>query len=87
MKQVAVPWARSGSGFALLFEALVLAMAAAARLIREHDTRIWRIIHHPRAGLTFDRFHVVKMVTKRWTRCAGRSRRGSRIRSEPGTCG
>lgn len=52
VKQVAVPWARSGSGFTLLFEALVLAMAkampvaAAARLIREHDTRIWRIIHH-----------------------------------------
>jgi len=52
VKQVGVPWARSGSGFTLLFEALVLAMskampvAAVARLIREHDTRIWRVVHH-----------------------------------------
>ncbi len=52
VKQVGVPWARSGSGFTLLFEALVLAMvkampvAAAARLVGEQDTRLWRIIHH-----------------------------------------
>jgi transposase len=52
VKQVEVPWARPGSGFTLLFEALVLAMikgmpvATVARLIGEHDTRIWRILHH-----------------------------------------
>lgn len=52
VKQVQVPWARSGSGFTLLFEALVMAMvkdmpvAAVARLLGEHDTRLWRIIHH-----------------------------------------
>jgi len=52
VKRVAVPWAREGSGFTLLFEALVMAMmavmpvAAAARLVREHDTRLWRILHH-----------------------------------------
>ena len=40
VKQVGVPWARSGSGFTLVFEALVLAMAkampvaAVARLVR-----------------------------------------------------
>ena len=52
VKQVAVPWAREGSGFTLLFEALVMTLvqgmpvAAAARLVGEHDTRIWRILHH-----------------------------------------
>ena len=52
VKRVAVPWARPGSGFTLLFEALVMAMvkgmpvAAVARLLSEHDTRIWRIVHH-----------------------------------------
>ena len=47
-----VPWARPGSGFTLLFEALVMTMVAAmpvnavARIVREHDTRLWRIIIH-----------------------------------------
>lgn len=49
---VEVPWARPGSGFTLLFEALILAMAphmpmkAAARLVGEHDTRLWRVVQH-----------------------------------------
>jgi len=49
---VEVPWARPGSGFTLLFEALVLAMAAhmpmaaVARLVGEHDTRLWRVVTH-----------------------------------------
>jgi transposase len=49
---VKVPWAREGSGFTLLFEALVMAMAphmsvaAMARIVGEHDTRLWRVIHH-----------------------------------------
>ena len=52
VKLVEVPWARMGSGFTLLFEAWVLALAkempvaAVARLMGEHDTRIWRILHH-----------------------------------------
>lgn len=52
VKQVPVPWARSGSGFTLLFEALVMALVrempikAAAALLGEHDTRIWRVIDH-----------------------------------------
>ena len=52
VKQVPVPWARAGSGFTLLFEALVMALVrempvnAAAALLGEHDTRIWRVIDH-----------------------------------------
>jgi transposase len=52
VRQVAVPWARPGSGFTLLFEALVMTLArempvkATAGLVREHDTRLWRVIHH-----------------------------------------
>jgi transposase len=47
-----VPWARPGSGFTLLFEALLLAMArempvnAVGRLADEQDTRIWRVLEH-----------------------------------------
>ncbi|HEY9288527.1 MAG TPA: ISL3 family transposase [Candidatus Dormibacteraeota bacterium] len=49
--QVEVSWARPGSGFTVLFEALVLTLAkempvhAIGRLFREHDNRLWRIIH------------------------------------------
>jgi transposase len=52
VKQVLVPWARTGSGFTLLFEAFVMALVrempvkAAAALLGEHDTRIWRVIDH-----------------------------------------
>lgn len=52
VRLVRVPWARPGSGFTLLFEALIMTMvkdmpmAAIARLVNEHDTRLWRIIHH-----------------------------------------
>jgi transposase len=52
VKQVRVPWARPGSGFTLLFEALVLAMikqmpvSAVAKLVGETDKRLWRILGH-----------------------------------------
>jgi transposase len=52
VRKVATPWARAGSGFTLLFEALVLTLAKAmpianaAKLLREHDTRLWRIVEH-----------------------------------------
>jgi transposase len=52
VKQVEVPWSRPGSGFTLLFEALVMALArempiqAVAELVGEHDTRLWRVVHH-----------------------------------------
>jgi len=52
VRKVGVPWARPDSGFTLLFEAMVMTMVAAmpvaavARLVGEHDTKLWRIIHH-----------------------------------------
>jgi len=52
VKQIAVPWARAGSGFTLLFEALAMTLmtampvAVAARIIGEHDTKLWRVLHH-----------------------------------------
>jgi transposase len=52
VRKVAVPWARAGSGFTLLFEAIVLALAKAmpvaniAERLGEHDTRLWRILEH-----------------------------------------
>lgn len=52
VRKITVPWARPGSGFTLLFEALVMTLvssmpvAAAARLVGEHDTRLWRVILH-----------------------------------------
>ena len=52
VKQIAVPWARSGSGFTLLFEALAMTLMtampvrAAARIVGEHDTKLWRVLHY-----------------------------------------
>ena len=51
-RQVRLPWARQGSGFRLLFEALLMALLAqmpvkaVADLVSEHDTRLWRLLHH-----------------------------------------
>ena len=50
--QIAVPWAREGSGFTLLFEALALTMCRelpvrqAARGLRVRDKQLWRRIEH-----------------------------------------
>ena len=52
IRKAAVPWARLGSGFTLLFDALVMALCqempvlAVADLVGEHDTKIWRVLHH-----------------------------------------
>ena len=52
VRLVNVPWARPGSGFTLLFEAFVMTLvtgmpvAAATRLVGEHDTRLWRVVQH-----------------------------------------
>ena len=50
--QINVPWAREGSGFTLLFEALALTMCQdlpvrqAARSLRVRDKQLWRRIEH-----------------------------------------
>ena len=53
VKTTAVPWARPGANFTLLFEAMVLAMGrngmtakAINRIVGEHDTLVWRILEH-----------------------------------------
>ncbi len=68
---VNVPWARPGSGFTLLFEVAMLTyakqmpIAPLAKMAREHDTRIWRVIEHhvntARAGMDFSEVVEVGM--------------------------
>jgi hypothetical protein len=70
---VAVPWAREGSGFTLLFEALAMLlcrempMAAVADALGEHDTRLWRVAAimskrpMPKVrGRRYERFRLMK---------------------------
>lgn len=50
VRQVEAPWARPGSGFTLMFEALVMLLcqqmpvADVAELLGEQDTRLWRVV-------------------------------------------
>jgi transposase len=50
--QVKAPWAREGSGFTLMMEALMMLLSAEmpvdamADLLDEHDTRLWRVLMH-----------------------------------------
>jgi len=50
--QTSVPWARPGSGFTLMMEAMILLLAqqmpvvAAARHLGETDKRLWRVLDH-----------------------------------------
>ena len=52
IRLVDVPWARAGSGFTLLFEAMIMTLAKSmpvktiAAFVNEHDTRLWRVLHH-----------------------------------------
>jgi transposase len=52
IRAISAPWARPDSGFTLLFEAMVMTMVSAmpvkavARMVGEHDTRLWRVVHH-----------------------------------------
>lgn len=64
-----VPWAREGSGFTALFEALALALCKelpvlqAARLLRCSDKQLWgRIKHYVDAARALDDMSTVKMV-------------------------
>jgi len=66
---IKVPWGRPGSDFTLLFERLSLVLMsqmpvlATARILGEHDTRLWRIIHHyvdkARAAEDFSNVHNI----------------------------
>lgn len=50
--QTPVPWARPGSGFTLMLEAIILLLcqemtvSAAASHLGENDTRLWRVLDH-----------------------------------------
>ncbi len=52
VRQARLPWASSAQWVTLLFEALAMAMMtempvkAVARIVGEHDTRLWRIAKH-----------------------------------------
>ena len=49
---VEAPWARAGSGFTLMMEALIMLLCQqmpvsdVAEMIGEHDTRLWRVVAH-----------------------------------------
>src|ERR1700709_2121057 len=49
---IEVPWARAGSGFTLMLEALAMLLVrdmpvrAVAELLGEEDTRLWRVVQH-----------------------------------------
>ena len=69
VRLVPVPWARPGSGFTLLFEAMAMTLVtampvrAAARIVREHDTRLWRVvIHYVEAALARADFSDVMRI-------------------------
>ncbi len=50
INMVDVPWSRTNSGFTMLFESFVIELSkimsvkAIARIVKEYDTRIWRIL-------------------------------------------
>ena len=67
--QVGVPWAREGSGFTALFEALALALCRelpvkqAAALLRCADKQLWRRIeHYVEQARALDDMSTVKIV-------------------------
>lgn len=69
VKAAGVPWARPGSGFTLLFEAFVVLMAkempvlAVARIVGEHDTRIWRLVtYHVEEARSRESFSHIRAV-------------------------
>ena len=78
VKSVEVPWGRKGSGFTLLFEALIMVLVrempvnAVARLVGEHDTRIWRVLNHhaeeARAKLDFSQVQTICVDEKSYRR-------------------
>jgi len=47
-----IPWARPRTGLTIRFEEHMVRLAAempvrsVSRLVGEHDTRLWRVVHH-----------------------------------------
>ena len=78
IKTVDVPWARKGSGFTLMFEGLLMILVrempvnAVARLVGEHDTRIWRVLDHhvgeARAKQDFSKVQTIAVDEKSYRR-------------------
>ncbi len=78
IKTVDVPWARKGSGFTLMFEGLIMMLVremtvnAVARLVGEHDTRIWRVLNHhvdeARAKQNFSKVQTIAVDEKSYRR-------------------
>ncbi len=69
VKTVAVPWARSGSGFTLMMEGVILTLvkhmpvSTVAREIGEHDTKIWRLVdYHVEEALKDQDFSDVSAI-------------------------
>lgn len=80
VKTTTVPWARTGSGFTLLYEAMVvelarngLTVASIARIVGEHDTKIWRLLEHyvDEARKRADFSHVTKVGVDETSRQKG----------------
>ena len=74
-----LPWAGPGSGFTLLFEAYVMMMSsempmkALARAVREHDTRLWRLVtaHVQQARAKVDMSGVRDLVVDETSQARG----------------
>ncbi len=67
--QVGVPWARKQSGFTLLMDAMILLLAQSmpilkvAKMLDEHDTRIWRvIIYYVKKSRSKEDFSTVSII-------------------------
>ena len=89
VKQVSPPWARTGSGFTLLFEAFLLSMVKAmpvanvAEIVDEHDTRLWRVLDHyvSRAVEGLDLSEVEQIAAVFQSYSERRARGSSHVRS------
>ncbi len=79
VRNVRVHWGRPGSGFTLMFEALIMPLAkempvkAAARILGEHDTRLWRVLnfHVADARSRVDMSDVVAVVVDETSQARG----------------